>query len=131
MEFVRFLIAGGSCFLLELGILFVLVEYFSIDYLLAAGIAFSVSVIVNYLMCVKFVFIGNKNDSSRTKFLFIATSIFGLGINQFCMWLFVEKFFLHYMISKIAATGIVTMWNFFTKRLVLKQSKEDYFSSKP
>ena len=120
MEFAKFLIAGGSCFILELGILYGLTEFFSIHYLTSAAIAFSISVIVNYILCSEWVFSGKKNRSMRTKFLFIATSIAGLGINQLCMWILVEKFFLHYMMAKIISTGIVTLWNFFTKRFALK-----------
>ena len=45
----------------------------------------------------------------------------GLGINQLSMYLMVEKVGLHYMLAKIVSTALVTVWNFFTKRLAVKQ----------
>ncbi len=40
----------------------------------------------------------------------------GLGLNQLCMWFFVDVAGLYYMIAKIFATAIVTIWNYITKR---------------
>ena len=120
-EFIRFLIAGGSCFTFELAMLYALTEFAGINYLTSAAIAFTLSVIINYFMCVRWVFETQKKRSFMTTFIFIATSVAGLGINQLCMWIFVEFFNIYYMLAKIFATAIVTIWNFITKRLALKK----------
>ena len=63
------------------------------------------------------------HTGKRTKmemFLFFATSAAGLGINQMTMWFFVEIAGLWYMFAKVIASGIVMIWNYATKRYILK-----------
>lgn len=117
-ELFRFAVAGGSCFILELSVLYSLTEFAGINYLTSAMFAFIISVIVNYIMCARWVFATKKRSLAKSV-IFAATSIAGLGINQLCMWTFVELGGLHYMLAKIVAAAIVTIWNFITKRMVL------------
>ena len=117
-EFFRFAVAGGSCFIIELAVLYSLTEFAGINYLTSAFWAFIVSVIVNYIMCAYWVFAAKKRSLAKT-IVFAATSVAGLGINQLCMWTFVEFVGLHYMLAKVVAACIVTIWNFITKRMVL------------
>lgn len=118
-ELIKFLIAGGSCFALELAVLWSLTELGGINYLWSAAAAFSIAVAVNYVMCIRWVW-SSARRSSKTAAIFLLTSVVGLGINQLCMYSFVEFVGLHYMLAKIFSTAIVTAWNFFTKRLALK-----------
>ena len=120
-ELFKFLIAGGSCFIIELIILYSLTEFIGFNYLTSSAIAFTIAVVINYIMCVRWVFETNKKQTLTTKLIFITTSLAGLGINQLCMWLFVEFLDVYYMLAKIFATAIVTIWNFITKRLALKR----------
>ena len=57
-EVIRFVITGGVCFLIELAALILLRDTAGLDTLIATPIAFLISVIVNYLMCVRWVFDG-------------------------------------------------------------------------
>ena len=137
-EILRFLIVGGGCFLLEYVLLYMLTEFAGIPYLTSSAIAFLISLLVNYLLCVTVVF----HTGKRTKmemFLFFATSAAGLGINQMTMWFFVEIAGLWYMFAKVIASGIVMIWNYATKRYILKgkvyerhifTKKEEWFKNK-
>ena len=120
-ELIRFLMAGGSCFVLELLTLWSLTEFIGIDYLMSAGLAFVLAVAINYEMCIRWVWSRSARSGSKVATLFLLTSVAGLGINQICMYSFVEFIGLHYMLAKIFATAIVTAWNFITKRLAVKQ----------
>ena len=120
-QFIRFVIAGGGCFLFELAVLYILTEYCGLHYLISAGIAFTLSVIVNYILCVKWVFHAAKQKSIYATAIFFGSSVFGLAINQFAMWLLVDVIGLYYMMAKIVATGIVTIWNYVMKRYALKR----------
>ena len=115
-EFVRFCLVGGLSLLVDMGILFALTDFFGVHYLYSAGISFTVSVIFNYWLCVIYVFKGAKKQTPKQATIFIGSSIIGLGLNQLCMWFFVEIIFLHYMIAKLGATVIVTLWNYVMKR---------------
>ncbi len=119
-EILRFAIVGGASFLVDYALLYICTEWLGIHYLYSAAISFTVSVVVNYWLCVIFVFTGAGKQTGRQAALFIGSSIVGLGINQVCMWLFVEKFGLHYMLAKIGATFIVMFWNYVMKRKAVR-----------
>lgn len=116
LEIVRFCFVGGLSLLVDCAVLYGLTEFFGVHYLYSAGISFIVSVIFNYWLCVVYVFKGAKKQTARQATIFIGSSVVGLGLNQICMWFFVEIVMLHYMIAKLGATVIVTLWNYVMKR---------------
>lgn len=133
MEGLRFLATGGVCFLVELAALVLLRDKLGLDTLLATPIAFLISVALNYLLCVKWVFSGAKDQGRAAQAGFLATSIMGLVLNELLMYLFRLSFgedgtvltvmgftVTMYMVNKILSTAIVTVWNYFTKRAILK-----------
>ena len=115
-EFIRFCLVGGLSLLVDMSVLYGLTEFFNVHYLYSAGISFTVSVIFNYWLCVVYVFKGAKKQTPKQATIFIGSSVIGLGLNQLCMWFFVEIIFLHYMLAKLGATVIVTLWNYVMKR---------------
>ena len=119
-EILRFAIVGGVSFVVDYTLLYFCTEWLGFYYLRSAAISFAVSVVFNYWLCVTFVFTGAGKQTGRQAALFFGSSIVGLGINQVCMWLFVEKFGLHYMLAKIGATLIVMLWNYVMKRKVVR-----------
>ena len=117
-EVFRFLLVGGGCFLLEYGLHFALTEYGGLNPLVSAPIAFTVSLVVNYILCVYVVFHAEQ-QSKKQMALFALTSIIGLGINQVVMWFFIDIIGIWYMFAKVVASAVVMVWNYFTKRYVL------------
>ncbi len=115
-EFVRFCIVGGVSLLFDCAILFALTDFCGVHYLYSAGISFTASVILNYFLCVKYVFKNAKRQTKKSATIFIGSSVVGLGLNQICMWFFVEIVGLYYMAAKLGATVIVTLWNYVMKR---------------
>ena len=116
LEIVRFCFVGGVSFLMDYSLLFVLTEFVGIYYLYSSAISFSVTVVFNYWLCVIYVFKGAPKQTTRQAIIFFGTGVIGLGLNQLCMWFFVDVTNLHYMLAKIFATAIVTIWNYVTKR---------------
>jgi len=134
MEGIRFILTGGVCFLVEFACLVFLRDTVGLDTLIATPIAFLVSVILNYLLCVKWVFGGAKDQGNSAKLGFLVTSVMGLFLNELLMLIFRGIFgedavvltlfgftVTMYMINKVLATGIVMVWNYFTKRAILKK----------
>ena len=134
MEALRFLMTGGVCFLVEFAVLVLLRDTCGLDTLLAVPIAFLISVILNYLLCVKWVFAGAGDQDNSAKAGFLVTSVMGLLLNELLMLLFRGMFgedgmiftlfgftVTMYMVNKVLSTGIVMVWNYFTKRAILKK----------
>ena len=131
-EVIRFALTGGVCFLVELGVLILLKGVLGMDTLIATPLAFLVSVILNYFLCVVWVFKGTKNRGAGAKAGFMITSFIGLGLNELLMLLFrfvlgEEQVLLAlggrevkmYVLNKCLATLIVMIWNYFSKRSIL------------
>ena len=120
LEVLRFCLVGGVSFLLDYALLFALTDWAGIYYLYSSAISFSVSVVFNYWLCVIYVFKDVGKQTKRQAMIFLVTSAMGLVLNQICMWFFVAIAGLHYMLAKIFATAIVTVWNYFTKRKAVR-----------
>ncbi len=119
-EFFRFCMVGGVSLLMDYAILFALTEWAGIYYLYSSAISFSVTVVFNYWLCVIYVFKDAKKQTTRRAIIFFSTGVVGLGLNQLCMWFFVDVAGLHYLIAKLGATVIVTAWNYLTKRKAVR-----------
>lgn len=119
-ELIRFGVTGGVCFLVEFAALTLLVETLHVPVLWATAIAFLISVAVNYALCVKWVFTGAHGDN-RVRVQFLLTSGMGLGLNELLMWLMNIRLGVQYQVAKVIATLLVMVWNYVTKRLVLRR----------
>lgn len=121
IQIFRFVIVGGTAFLLDYAILYSLTEFVGINYLLSGMMSFSVSVIYNYILSKTWVFDTKEKNRKITEFiLFVILSVIGLGINQIIMYIGVEYFNAYYMLVKIFATFIVMIYNFITRKLFLE-----------
>lgn len=124
-QILKFGVVGGTAFFIDYGLLFVLTEFAGIHYLISGTISFAASVIYNYILSVVWVFdpVGERSKA-KDMAVFLILSVIGLGINQAIMWVLVEFFGVYYMISKIAATAIVMVYNFITRKIFLEGEKK-------
>lgn len=121
-QIIKFGFVGGSAFLIDAGLLFLLTDFLEIHYLISGTVSFSVSVIYNYILSIFWVFDTNKSNRNVQEFIvFIVLSVIGFGINQIFMYLFVDLLTIYYMISKIITTVIVMVYNFITRKLFLER----------
>lgn len=123
IQMVKFGGVGAFCFVIDFAILFALTELFGEHlYLLFAGISFTVSVVVNYILSVRYVFDVNDKHSRKQHFiLFVIFSVIGLGLTELLMWLGVSVADINYMLTKVLATAMVMIYNFITKKLSLER----------
>ena len=132
-EMVRFALTGGVCFLVEFAVLVLLKEGLGLDTLIATPIAFALSVVVNYALCMRWVFRGARDGGAAAKAGFAVTSVMGLVLNEGLMLLFrvilgEDAVLLTllgypvtmYMLNKVLSTLLVMVWNYFTKKAVLQ-----------
>lgn len=125
-QLFKFGIVGAICFFIDYLLMIALTELGQINYLLSSGISFSVSVVANYLLSMRFVFQPRKDANKANEFiLFLVLSITGLGLTEVLMWVGVEVLQCHYTISKIIVTGIVMIYNFVTRKIFLEERAEN------
>jgi putative flippase GtrA len=117
-EFIRFAIVGSSGFLLDFFILVFLVEIAQVHYLAAATCGFIAATIFNYIFNKKWTFKDNSSRYIRQYAIFLIISIVGLGINNGVLYIGVEIFGIYYIFTKIVATLLVALWNFFMNKFI-------------
>lgn len=115
-EMLRFIVTGGLCFLIDYGTMVLLKDRLGINYLIASATGFVLSVILNYIMCVAWVFSGAGKRSARTVIVFAVSSLIGLAFHSFLMWLFVTVFDIFYKPAKVIVTALVMVWNYIAKK---------------
>lgn len=120
-QIIKFAFVGGIAFIIDYITLIICKEVFHIDVLMSAAIAFTVSVIFNYILSIKWVFDVNQNNSQKKNFIvFIIFSIIGLLLTELIMHVGVNIIHINYLIVKIIATAIVMVFNFITRKKFLE-----------
>ena len=120
-QILKFGVVGGIAFVIDYVTLIICKEFIGLSVLLSTAIAFTVSVIFNYILSIKYVFDVDENKSSKRNFiLFIIFSILGLILTEIIMWLGTDVLNIYYLIVKIFATGVVMVFNFVTRKMFLE-----------
>ena len=115
----RALFVGLFVFVVDAGLLWLL-YLVGLHYLIAATLAFTAAVMMNYFLSVKFVFkekaaIGKSGEIA----VYFIVSLVGLGLTVGLMWFFTEVAGMFFMISKVIATLLSFTWNFTARKLTL------------
>lgn len=98
-----------------------LTEVLHINYLISSIISFTLSVIYNYVLSVRWVFTVNNQLSRQKQFvIFVLLSVVGLLLNTLFMWMFTDLVHLDYRIAKIIATALVMVYNFISRKIFLE-----------
>lgn len=133
-QFMKFGVVGVICFFIDFGI-YTICNLLGCPYLISGVLGFSISVIVNYLLSMKFVF-ERRDDISRKKefIVYVILSVIGLGLNELILFVCVDVIYINSelmqsffsvrwgeIIAKIFATGIVMVFNFVTRKLFLEK----------
>ena len=117
IQFIRYIFVGGAAFVADALSLW-LISLFS-HYLVAAAAAFIIGLIVNFTLSKLFVFTDNKHNKVAEFITYGLIGLVGLGLTELLMYLFTEKAGLYFMLSKIITAGIVLVWNFAARKIIL------------
>lgn len=117
---VRNTIVSGGVFALSLGILWVLVERFGVDEVLASGVGFVCANTLHYVMGRVWIFRGTDRGVVPGYALFLTNGVVGLLITMGLMALLLELTTLHYLVARVLVSviaGLVmfvlnAVWNF-------------------
>lgn len=122
IQFIKFSIVGGTCFLIDYLLLAFCHEILGVEVLISSAISFSVSVVANYLLSMRFVFKSKISNRRREFIIFVTLSVIGLALNQLLMYIGVDILKIHYLIFKLLATFIVLIYNYITRKIFIEKS---------
>lgn len=119
----KFGIVGVISTLIDFGLLAIFVAC-GMYYMVAAALAFSISLIFNYLCSMRFVFKGRSDISKKREIIvFAILSIIGLGINELLLKIFYGNMGMNLMLAKAFATVFVMVWNFVSRKIFVEEHK--------
>jgi len=117
LQFIKYFGAALVGYVVDFGTLIICKEIFGLHYLISATAGFVLGLVVVYVLSNKYVFGESKLQSKRQELLLFAViGLVGLVILNILMWALTSGAGINYLISKIAATVIVYIWNFFARR---------------
>jgi putative flippase GtrA len=99
----------------DVGILYVLVEYFQFHYMYASTAAFCFGLVFHYFLVKMFVFTNSKMEPKKEFILYSIIGLIGLGLNNLIIYVLV---FLNlwYLYAKLISVVLVFFFNFFSRR---------------
>lgn len=139
-QIIKFGFVGVICFLIDFAISTGLVALLrgaigeNAAALAGGFFGFTISVVVNYILSMKYVFTRNEELGRKKEFvIFIILSIIGLGINELVIWICTKiynanpnladiiDFVAWFAAAKIIATAVVMVYNFISRKIFLEK----------
>ncbi|MCR4796984.1 MAG: GtrA family protein [Lachnospiraceae bacterium] len=134
-QILRFGVVGFISFFVDFGVYTLLCNVLDVHYIIAGFFGFVISVIVNYYLSMHYVFESRDDISKRREFIvFVILSAIGLLVNELILFICVDGIYYHWswlngwlsiklmnMGAKVAATGVVMVYNFVTRKIFLEK----------
>jgi putative flippase GtrA len=124
MNLIKYFFVGGTCAAIDLILFSIFIYFFDLPWPIAGCISFLIATTSNYYLSIRFVFSqGARFNQSLELTLVYLVSGAGLALNLSFLYLLIEIFNLHLLLSKILATGVVFFWNFLIRQFFIFKSK--------
>ena len=121
LQFCKFGMVGTFRLCIDYGLMILLTESHMMTYYASSAVSFIASVVVNYVLSMRFVFVSKEGMSKIQEIMiFITLSMVGLLLNQMIMFLAVELLGMFYALAKVFATVMVTAYNFISRKKFLE-----------
>jgi len=119
-KFLKFCVVGTIGTAVDFGVTALCKEALKIQKYLSNAIGFTLAASGNYLLNRNWTFVDSKSsDRIASEYLtFMIISVIGLGINTLTLYFVSKKLKKGFYFSKIVATAITMMWNFFANLLI-------------
>ncbi|MCC6410927.1 MAG: GtrA family protein [Saprospiraceae bacterium] len=112
LKFLKFGVVGASGVVVDFGITWICREKLRLNQYLANSLGFALAVVNNYVLNRIWTF-NSEDPAIATQFgKFLIAAMIGLAINNGIIYVLNERFKVPFYVSKLIATGVVTIWNF-------------------
>ncbi len=112
LSILRYGMVGVVGTIIDVGLLYLLVEFAHFPILSAATLSFCAAVANNFFMNKYWTFKNREKKSLRQSLKFLATALVGLALNNLILSLLIFVFHIWYVFAKLITSGIVFFWNF-------------------
>lgn len=122
LQIFKFVIVGGLSFVLDFILYYIFTRFLSINEMTSQVMSFSISLVFNYMMSMRYVFVSKDSLKKHHEFMiFVTLSVLGAGLNWLLFYLMVYVLSINDLITKIVVAGIVMVFNFVTRKLFLEK----------
>ena len=112
----RYGLSSGLALAVDVGLLFLLVQYTDIHYLTAAAIGFASGCLLIWLLSVAVVFDNHSDRLARNNLLlFLLIGLLGLALNHLILYVGVDLIGIALLLAKACSAIIVFWFNFFLR----------------
>ena len=118
MQLIIYLFLGGATAFVNLS-LFVLLYSLSVHLLIAAGVSFVIAAIVNYFLCIHFLFRHNASWRTPVEVLLYAVLVVVIGILDVSITDFLSLEFAHPVWGKIMACTLLFFLDFLGRKYII------------
>ncbi|MEN9921988.1 MAG: hypothetical protein RL097_264 [Candidatus Parcubacteria bacterium] len=112
IRFFKYSIVGGGTFAFDLALLYVLTEFFAVQYVIAAGVAFLIAVSINYWFSRQYVFKRTLREVKEGYVHFVTIALIGLLMVMGGMFVLVEYAHFDYLFARIIVALVTGFWNY-------------------
>ena len=120
IQFIRYVVTGVGALGVDVGTLYGLTRFAGVHYLVSAAAAFTLGLLVNYVVSSAWVFGHRVVQNRLLEFgIFAGIGLVGLGFNELGLWLLTSVLGIYYLWAKVATAGVVFIWNFGARKLAL------------
>jgi len=122
VQLIRYGLVVAIAFPIDIGLLYFFTSKLGIYYVLSATLAFTISMAVNFLLSIWWVF---NRSSSRALWkdatAFAIIGFVGLALTDLIIWICTSAFGFYYMVSKLIAVSVVFFWSFGARRFLFQK----------
>jgi dolichol-phosphate mannosyltransferase len=113
-RFLKFAIVGGSGVIVNMGLLFILSEFFHIHYIISSIIAIETSIILNFVLNDIWTWADRAKKTFIQRFIqyHIAVGVTAILVNWILLIFLTEIVGLYYLVSNLIGIGAGTLANY-------------------
>lgn len=116
-QFLKYSAVGIVGTLVDVGSLYVFVDFGGLPVVRASILSFALAVLNNYILNRFWTFRHNISIGGHKRFMkFVMLSLIGLWLNSLFMYFFVHSIDIWYVYAKILASVLVFLWNYIGNR---------------
>ena len=110
---VRYVVAGGTAAVVDLGMLYVLTHYVGLHYLVSVGLAFCSAFVVSFTLQKFWTFRDHATDNiHKQSVAYLGVALGNFFLNIYLMYVCVEKLQLNYLLAQVFVGGAIACSSF-------------------